>query len=93
MRIAIIGTGNVGSAVGRGWAAKDHEVVYGVRDPERPRDVAPLRGVAEAARDADIVVLAVMFHAAEAVLQECGDQAMRYGMAPDRAWSLLKRGD
>lgn len=32
MRIAIIGTGNLGGALGRRWAASGHEVVYGSRD-------------------------------------------------------------
>ena len=34
-RIAIIGTGNVGSALGTEFAALGHEVVYGSRDPSR----------------------------------------------------------
>ena len=33
MRIAIIGAGNVGQALGQGWAKRGHEVRYGVRDP------------------------------------------------------------
>lgn len=32
MKIAIIGAGNVGSALGQSWASKGHEVVFGVRD-------------------------------------------------------------
>lgn len=34
MKIAIIGTGNVGSALGKGWASQGHEVVFGTRQPE-----------------------------------------------------------
>lgn len=34
MKIAIIGTGNVGSALGQGWAGQGHEVVFGTRQPE-----------------------------------------------------------
>jgi predicted dinucleotide-binding enzyme len=30
MKIASIGAGNVGSALGRGWAAAGHEIVFGV---------------------------------------------------------------
>ena len=33
MKIGIIGTGNVGSAVGKRWAAAGHEVMFGTRDP------------------------------------------------------------
>jgi 8-hydroxy-5-deazaflavin:NADPH oxidoreductase len=32
MKIGIIGTGNVGSALGRGFAAQGHSVTFGVRD-------------------------------------------------------------
>jgi 8-hydroxy-5-deazaflavin:NADPH oxidoreductase len=35
MRIAVIGSGNVGGTLGRRWAALGHEVAFGVRDPER----------------------------------------------------------
>ncbi len=35
MRIAVIGSGNVGGTLGRRWAALGHEVVFGVRDPGR----------------------------------------------------------
>lgn len=33
MKIGIIGTGNVGSNLGRGWCSKGHEVLFGSRDP------------------------------------------------------------
>lgn len=33
MRIAVLGAGKVGRAVGAGWAAAGHEVRYGVRKP------------------------------------------------------------
>ena len=34
MKIAVIGAGNVGGALGTLWAAKGHEIVFGVRDPQ-----------------------------------------------------------
>ena len=37
MRIAIIGAGNVGSALGRGWSAAGEQVVFGVPDPADPK--------------------------------------------------------
>ena len=33
MNIGIIGTGNMGSALGRLWASKGHAVFFGSRDP------------------------------------------------------------
>ncbi|MFN8668138.1 MAG: NADPH-dependent F420 reductase [Gemmatimonadaceae bacterium] len=35
MRIAVIGSGNVGGTLGRRWATLGHDVVFGVRDPQR----------------------------------------------------------
>jgi 8-hydroxy-5-deazaflavin:NADPH oxidoreductase len=81
-RIAIIGTGNVGAALGRRWGALGHEITYGSRDPAtaqvaalvadsgpRARATTP----AEAVRDAGIVVLAVPWTAAEEVVRGLGD--------------------
>jgi len=33
MQIAIIGTGNVGAALGQRWAAAGHDILFGVRQP------------------------------------------------------------
>lgn len=82
MEIAIIGAGNVGSALGKGWAAKGHSIVYGVRDPDAPklRDVlsasdekARAASVAEAASSAPVVVLATPWSAVEDALSAAGD--------------------
>ena len=66
--IAVIGTGNVGAALGTEFAAQGHTIVYGSRTPENDKVaeiVARTEGDAsaatqpEAAKRADIVVLAV----------------------------------
>ncbi len=66
--IAVIGTGNVGTALGTEFAAQGHKIVYGSRDPakrsvkqlvERTGNGASATTQAEAVVDADIVVLAV----------------------------------
>jgi 8-hydroxy-5-deazaflavin:NADPH oxidoreductase len=82
--IAIIGTGNVGSALGQRFAELGHDVVYGSREPSRP-DVERLiaqTGVAasaavpeEAVRGADIVVLAVPWEIVEDLTRALGDLA------------------
>lgn len=54
MRIAIIGDGNVGSALGRGLSRGGHEVATAGNEPERMRAIAS---------DAEVVVLAVPFGA------------------------------
>jgi hypothetical protein len=60
MRIAVIGKGNIGGSLGTKWRAAAHDVVYGARDGsgEGPGG-APVRGIGDALKDVDVVVLAV----------------------------------
>lgn len=78
MRIAIIGTGNVGGAIARGLTGKGHDLVLGARDPAKVGVLAAATGAevtppAEAARGADIVILALPWGAAEAAIRGLGD--------------------
>ena len=67
MRIAIIGAGGVGGALGRGWARAGHSISFGVPDPDDGKHIAAAQGAGgarvaapgDAARDADVVALAV----------------------------------
>jgi len=78
MRIAIIGTGSMGSGLGQAFA-NDNEVVMGSRDPEKADQVAKNIGAAggasyaDAARDAEVVVLAVPWAAVEQTIRDVGD--------------------
>ena len=82
MRIAIIGTGNVGGAVARGLKGKGHMVTLGARDPAGT-DVVALAAEtgasaalpAEAAAGAEVVILALPWGAAEAAVKALGDLA------------------
>jgi predicted dinucleotide-binding enzyme len=75
MRIAIIGAGNVGGALGRAWLAAGHEVIWGVRDPARYPDLPAgrLADPAVAAKGADAIVLATPWPATEAAIVALGD--------------------
>jgi NADPH-dependent F420 reductase len=84
VKIGILGAGNVGGALGRGWTRAGHTVVFGVRDvnSEGARKAAressaELTGFAAAAADTDIVVVALPFRAAGNVLREAGGLAGR----------------
>lgn len=81
MKIAIIGAGNVGGGLGTIWSAKGHDIVFGVRHPGEPKAqaaVAATDGRARAAtpgaaaRDADVVVLAIPFGAVAPALESMG---------------------
>lgn len=67
MKIAIIGTGNVGQALAVGWTSKGHQVSFGSRDPAGERAqaaIAATGGKATVQREqaatqaAEVVVLA-----------------------------------
>ena len=75
--IAVIGTGRVGSALGPRFARLGHPVIYGSRDPSAEKvralvrdsgDNARAASAAEAAASADIIVLAIPWHATENTL-------------------------
>lgn len=80
MKIAIIGTGAVGAALGEGWGRKGHEIIFGVRNTAKPEAVtlaekigASLAPVPEAGAAADVIALAVPWDAAQDALTALGD--------------------
>ncbi len=84
MRIAMIGAGSVGGTLGRRWAELGHEVSFGVRDTAGAKakalvstikGKARLASVAEAAKGADVVVLATPYSANAAAIAAAGDLA------------------
>ena len=60
MNIAIIGTGNVGKALGSSFVKGGHRVIYGAHAAGEAGGTAAL-SPAEAAHQADIVVIAVPY--------------------------------
>jgi 8-hydroxy-5-deazaflavin:NADPH oxidoreductase len=73
MRIAVIGKGNIGGSLGNKWRAAGHDVVYGARDASGAGPGgAPVLGVAEALKDADVVLLAVPGAVVAGVVSEQG---------------------
>jgi 8-hydroxy-5-deazaflavin:NADPH oxidoreductase len=84
MKIAVIGAGNVGGALGKLWAAKGHEIVFGVPDPKSGKLAALIgeiggraqgAGVAEAAAFAEVIVLATPWSKTEAAIRAAGPLA------------------
>ena len=82
MKIAVIGAGNVGGTLGKGWAKKDHEIVFGVRDASDPKlkelleatgAKARAASVKEAVTNAEVVVLTVPWGAVQDALKNAGD--------------------
>jgi predicted dinucleotide-binding enzyme len=81
VNIAIIGTGNVGSALGGSLARAGHSVTFAARDAAKVAEVAAASGgsaaasPAAAAAGADVIVLAVPYGAAAAVAAEIAGAA------------------
>jgi 8-hydroxy-5-deazaflavin:NADPH oxidoreductase len=75
MKIAVIGAGRVGAALGSAWAKHGHEIVFGVRDASKhdASTKARMASVMEAAQTADVVVLAVPWPAVDDALRSMGD--------------------
>jgi 8-hydroxy-5-deazaflavin:NADPH oxidoreductase len=81
MRIAIIGTGNIGRVLGACWARRGHHIIFGTRRPDSDdvRELIRTTGSdtraafpKEAAAGADVVVLATPWHAAEQTARSLG---------------------
>ncbi len=68
MKIAMIGKGNVGQAIGGGWAAARHRVVFGVKTPSAADEAETAR----AADEADAVVIATPWNAVADVVAAAG---------------------
>lgn len=81
MNIAIIGIGNIGGALARGWAKAGHRIYLGVRDTQSPKAKAlasfskniMVYSVYDAAQAADIIVIAVQPLSLNEVCENLGD--------------------
>ena len=82
MRIAVIGSGGMGSAIARSWSELGHSVVIGTRTPDSKRVTSLVRkighGVVAASlnnsiEEADVIVLAVPWIAAKQSIVCLGD--------------------
>src|ERR1700719_312629 len=83
MRVGIFGTGDVGRALGRGFAMLGHEVKMGSRDAHNEKarawasevgNLASVGTFADAARFAEMGVLATLWSGTESALSLAGAQ-------------------
>jgi NADPH-dependent F420 reductase len=79
MKIGVIGTGRMGSGLGKLWAANGHQVMFGSRDPDKARRLAQTARskasggtYADAAAFGEVLLFAVPWPAAEEVLTSVG---------------------
>jgi predicted dinucleotide-binding enzyme len=76
MRIAILGTGPVGIALGNAFIAAGHDVVYGSRSAGKEGLPAPVTTAADAAGSADLILTALPGTAAIPTLETVGDDVL-----------------
>lgn len=84
MRIAIVGAGNVGGTLGKAWAARGHDVVFGVREPRDSKVQELIRAtggkaraasVRDAAASSEVVLLAIPWAATQEAIKAAGSLA------------------
>jgi len=95
--IAIIGTGNVGSTLGKIWAAAGHTIIYGSRTPNSSRvnnlvsetgNGATATSQAAAAQQGEIVLIPIPPAAIPDVLGALGDLRGKIIIDPTNYWSF-----
>ena len=95
--IAIIGTGNVGSTLGKIWAEAGHRVIYGSRSPDSERvrrlveDTGPgasATGQSDAALQAEIVIIPVPPTAIPEVIGALGELGGKIIIDPTNWWGF-----
>ena len=79
MKISVIGAGNIGGTLGAKWASENHEVFFGVRDPQKEslvEKIGAMEGMVqvghstEAIPFADVVAFAVPGASVESIVAE-----------------------
>lgn len=83
MKIAILGAGNVGGALGKAFASAGHNILFGVPNPEDEKNKkliesigsnrALVSSVPDAVHSVELIILAVPWNSAQAALQSAGD--------------------
>jgi len=80
MKLAIIGTGRLGSALGKIWAEKGHIIMFGSQDPQKAIKLANSIGsnatggsYEEASKYSEIIILAVPWSGAKESIKKAGD--------------------
>ncbi|MFX0030191.1 MAG: NADPH-dependent F420 reductase, partial [Candidatus Hermodarchaeota archaeon] len=80
MKVSIIGTGRLGSVLGKIWAEKGHLIMFGSRDPQKAKKLAESIGsntsggsYADTVKFGDIIILAVPWSGAKESIKEAGD--------------------
>lgn len=77
MKIAVIGSGNVGGALAQGWAKAGHEITFGVRNKDEfkgngLKNIA-VASIPDAIKSSEVVVIAAVPQAIKSIAEAMGD--------------------
>jgi predicted dinucleotide-binding enzyme len=101
MKVGILGTGDVGRALGVGFAKQGHEVKMGSRDPNNPKlaefvqQAGPRASggtFAEAAAFGEVILLATLWSGTENALKLAGAKAAVTGICTGFGWPTIDIG-
>lgn len=80
MKIAIIGSGNVGGALAQGWAKAGHEVIFGVRNQDdfKGGRLSAVKNIStdtirQAVEKSEVIVIAAIPQAIQGIVETMGD--------------------
>jgi len=80
MKIAIIGSGNVGGALTQGWVKKGHEITFGVRNKDefKGNRLSGINNIAaasipDAVKSSEVIVIAAVPQAVQSIARMMGD--------------------
>ena len=93
MKIAILGTGPVGSALGAAFLEVSHEVVFGSRSSDKPGLPAAVLSSAEAAAWADVILTALPGTASVPTLESIGADVLEGKIVLDVSNALTAAGE
>lgn len=92
--IGLLGTGRMATTLARIWLDKGNTLVLGSRNPEAARarlgtlgEQVQVTDFATACASADIVVVAVPFHAVAEVIAQCGDLTGKIVLDTTNPWN------
>lgn len=84
MKIAIIGSGNVGGALAQGWAKAGHQILLGVRNKDEFKGGhlanltnVSIASISEAAERAEVIVVAAVPQAVQSIASALGDVSQK----------------
>ena len=80
MKIAVIGSGNVGGALAQGWAKAGHEITFGVRNKDEfkgnrlseSKDIT-IASISDAVKKSEVIVIAAVPQAVQSIAEAMGD--------------------